>query len=187
MRFRSPAVSLALLAVIAIVALAACGPGAGTSSAPVATSAAPSLAPTDAPTESATPTASDDESPTGSPATGDVTVMLADSEFGPILTDGEGLTLYGFVPDEASGESTCYDSCEAAWPPLLESDEVTVGEGLDDSDFTLVARTDGTMQVKIGGWPLYYFANDAAPGDTNGQDLNDVWYVVSASGELIGR
>ena len=28
-------------------------------------------------------------------------------------------------------------------------------------------------------------ANDAAPGDTNGQDVGDVWYVVSPTGEPI--
>jgi predicted lipoprotein with Yx(FWY)xxD motif len=68
---------------------------------------------------------------------------------------------------------------------LLAEGEITVGEGLDDSDFSAVARTDGTMQVKIGEWPLYYFANDAAAGDTNGQGINEVWYVVSPSGEAI--
>jgi len=47
------------------------------------------------------------------------------------------------------------------------------------------ARTDGSMQVKAGNWPLYYFKNDAAPGDINGQDVGDVWYVVSPTGEPI--
>ena len=57
--------------------------------------------------------------------------------------------------------------------------DITVGEGLDASKFTTPARTDGTKQVKVGTWPLYYFNNDAAPGDTNGQEVGDVWYVVS--------
>ncbi len=26
--------------------------------------------------------------------------------------------------------------------------------------------------------PLYYFVRDAQPGDTNGQGLNSVWFVV---------
>jgi predicted lipoprotein with Yx(FWY)xxD motif len=46
-------------------------------------------------------------------------------------------------------------------------------------------RTDGAEQVTYNGWPLYYFANDAAPGDTNGQGVNDVWYVIAPSGEVI--
>jgi predicted lipoprotein with Yx(FWY)xxD motif len=49
-----------------------------------------------------------------------------------------------------------------------------------------VARTDGSEQVTYNGWPLYYFANDAAPGDTNGQGVNEVWYVLDAAGDGIG-
>jgi predicted lipoprotein with Yx(FWY)xxD motif len=68
---------------------------------------------------------------------------------------------------------------------LLAEGEVTVGAGLDASLFTTVARTDGTMQVKVGDWPLYYFAADQAAGETNGQGVGDVWYVVSPTGEQV--
>jgi hypothetical protein len=40
--------------------------------------------------------------------------------------------------------------------------------------------------VTYDGWPLYYFAQDAAPGDVNGQGLNDKWYVVDPAGAAIG-
>jgi predicted lipoprotein with Yx(FWY)xxD motif len=33
---------------------------------------------------------------------------------------------------------------------------------------------------------LYYFANDAGPGDVNGQGVNDVWYVLDPAGNGIG-
>lgn len=110
--------------------------------------------------------------------------MVADSGLGEILVDAQGRTLYLFTPDEA-GEPTCYDACAATWPPLLADGEITVGEGLDDADFSTAARTDGGEQVRIGNWPLYLFANDAAPGDTNGQGVNDVWLVVGPDGEPI--
>ena len=87
-----------------------------------------------------------------------------------------------FTPDEA-GTPTCYDQCATAWPPL--TGEVTAGTGLDASKLTVVDRTDGSKQVKYGNWPLYYFANDVAAGDVNGQGLNDKWYVVGADGEPI--
>ena len=32
-------------------------------------------------------------------------------------TDGKGMTLYVFTPDKA-GDSTCYDKCATAWPPV---------------------------------------------------------------------
>jgi predicted lipoprotein with Yx(FWY)xxD motif len=39
--------------------------------------------------------------------------------------------------------------------------------------------------ITYNNWPLYHFAGDSAPGDTNGQGLNDVWFVVGADGEPI--
>lgn len=159
------------LPIFAAVALAACTSTAASPS-PAAPTAAP---PTPAPASS--PDAS-------SPGTGSAAVMVATSDLGEILVDGEGRTLYLFTPDEA-GTPTCYDACADAWPPLLASGDITVGTGLDDSDFTTATRTDGGDQVKVGTWPLYYFAGDAAPGETKGQGLQGIWYVVSPSGEAI--
>ena len=48
--------------------------------------------------------------------------------------------------------------------------------------FATFARDDGTMQVSVNGLPLYTFGGDTAPGDTNGQGVGDVWYVVGANG-----
>ena len=46
-------------------------------------------------------------------------------------------------------------------------------------------RDDGTTQLTVNGFPAYYFANDAAAGDTNGQGVGDVWWVFGADGEPI--
>ena len=178
MQFRTLVAPIFLVLALAV---AACGP-AGTASSAPPSSAVPSNAasPSDQPSPSEEPTASDE------PSAGGETVAVADSEFGQILVDGEGMTLYGFIPDQdADGVPTCYDACAVAWPPLLETDEVTVGAGLDDSDFELVERTDGGMQVKIAALPLYYWASDSAPGDTTGQGVGGNWFVVSPAGELI--
>lgn len=167
--------TLVLGTLLAIV-VAACSSGGGaTPSAAPATAAPPSEAPASAPASMA---------PASPAAGGAVTVMVADSDHGQILVDAEGRTLYMFKPDEA-GTPTCYDECETNWPPLTVTGDVSVGEGLDAATFTTVARTDGSMQVKAGTWPLYYFAHDAAPGDTSGQGVNDVWFVVSPTGEPI--
>ncbi len=164
------------LPIVAAVALAAC---AGTAASPSV--AAPTVAPpTVAPPTVAPPT----EAPSATVAAGATTVMVATSDLGQILVDGQGRTLYLFTPDEA-GTPTCYDDCALAWPPLLTEGDITVGAGLDDSDFSTATRTDGGDQVKTGTWPLYYYAGDEAPGDTNGQGLQGIWYVVSPSGEAI--
>ena len=48
-----------------------------------------------------------------------------------------------------------------------------------------VRREDGYLQVTYRGWPLYYFAPDKMPGDTLGQGVGDVWFVVSPGGEAL--
>jgi predicted lipoprotein with Yx(FWY)xxD motif len=165
----------ALLATAAIVA--ACSSGGAATAAPSV--AAPSAAPSSAAPASEAPASE-------SPAAAAVELKVADSALGQIITDGAGMTLYGFTPDEP-GTPTCYDDCASAWPPLLADDPaaVTVGAGLDASKLSTVDRTDGGKQLKYGTWTLYYFANDAAAGDTNGQGLNEVWYVIAPSGDLI--
>ena len=94
------------------------------------------------------------------------------------------MTLYVFVPDNA-GPSTCVDDCAAAWPAL--GGPVTAGEGADEAMLGTAARPDdGSEQATYNGWPLYYFAQDAAPGDTTGQGLGENWWVVDpTTGEAI--
>ena len=120
---------------------------------------------------------------TSQPAPVDSLVTVADSTLGSILVDGDGNTLYLFTPD-SQGESVCYDQCETAWPPLL--DPIEAGDGITASLLGTAPRTDGTEQITYNGWPLYYFANDTAPGDINGQGINDVWYVLTPNGDAIG-
>ena len=109
-------------------------------------------------------------------------VVLASTDLGDILQDSGGRTLYLFNPD-AQGDSTCYDDCADAWPAFVE--EGSAGEGVDASLLGTTTRTDGAVQVTYNGWPLYYFSGDSAPGDTNGQALNDVWWVVDATGNAV--
>ena len=37
------------------------------------------------------------------------------------------------------------------------------------------------------GLPLYHFSGDEAPGDTAGQGLNDMWFVLSPEGSPYAR
>jgi predicted lipoprotein with Yx(FWY)xxD motif len=120
-------------------------------------------------------------SPTTSIAPPDV--AIATSSLGSILVDGEGLTLYVFSND-APGSSSCIDSCALSWPPLAAS-TVAVGDDLDPADFSLITRPDGTSQLAVGQRPLYRFAGDIAPGETSGQGLNGLWFVVAPDGTPI--
>jgi predicted lipoprotein with Yx(FWY)xxD motif len=159
--------------------LAACG-GGDASEAP---SSAPAAAPSEAAPSEAAP--SEAASAPAEPA-GDATIVLGETTLGMVLVDAEGKTLYGFTAD-TDGVSTCYDTCADNWPPLAGDASATLGDGLDASLLTVVERTDGTTQLKYGDWPLYYFAADTTAGDTNGQGVGGVWFVVGADGALIGQ
>ncbi len=110
---------------------------------------------------------------------------------GTVLVDGQGLTLYLFVPDKQSGSSSCYGECASAWPPLLLPDGVTTpvaGTGIKSSLLGTTHRTDGTVQVTYNKWPLYTWAGDSEPGQASGQGLNNsggLWYVLSPDGATI--
>ena len=109
----------------------------------------------------------------------------SNAQFGSILVDAAGKTLYVFTRDTANTPS-CYGGCASAWPPLLASaGSPAAATGLDASKLGTAARTDGTTQVTYNGWPLYYFAKDLQPGDVNGQGLNGSWFVVSPTGDPI--
>jgi predicted lipoprotein with Yx(FWY)xxD motif len=124
------------------------------------------------------------ESPSETPAADTAALATAtDDDHGEFLVDNDGFTLYLFTPD-TEGESTCYDACATAWPPLLtDSADVGSAGAVDASLIGTVERTDGTTQVTYNGWPLYYYADDDSPGETDGQGLQSVWYLVAPGGD----
>ena len=99
-------------------------------------------------------------------------------ELGPFFTDDKGMTVYLFLKDETAGESACYDDCATAWPPVPAADGMMLPPGISGT-LSAIDRTDGSQQMAYNDIPLYYFAKDEQPGDTNGQDVGDVWYIVT--------
>lgn len=107
------------------------------------------------------------------------TVMIAyNKKVGYYLTDGDGRTLYYFAKDiPNSGKSACYGACADKWPPFY-TDKLILPPKLNANDFSVITREDGKKQLTYKGWPLYYFFKDAKPGDTNGEGVKHVWYVM---------
>ena len=63
---------------------------------------------------------------------------------------------------------------------------IKVGEGIEKDKVEFIKRPDSDLyQVMYNGWPLYTFIGDKAPGETNGQGKNDVWYLIRPNGSLI--
>jgi predicted lipoprotein with Yx(FWY)xxD motif len=105
-------------------------------------------------------------------------MLASNATLGSILVDGKGMTLYTFVNDTAN-TSNCSGGCATAWPPLTvpQGTTPTAGAGVAGK-LGVIQRADGSDQVTIDSKPLYYYAQDAKPGDVNGQGLNSAWYAV---------
>jgi predicted lipoprotein with Yx(FWY)xxD motif len=106
--------------------------------------------------------------------------------FGKVVVDGAGRTLYVYDVDTAKpSKSNCNGACATAWPPLLAGTGTPQVSGVSASLVGTVTRSDGTKQVTLAGWPLYYYANDAKAGDATGQAVGGTWWVVGANGQKI--
>ena len=124
------------------------------------------------------------------------TVMVADhGEHGAHLVDGEGMSVYLFEADtQGQGDTmavmTCEGECLEAWPPVMTQGEPQAGQGATAELLGTITHDDGTLHVTYNGWPLYYYHEDAEPGDMNGHDIEEFgaeWYLLTPEGEKAGE
>jgi predicted lipoprotein with Yx(FWY)xxD motif len=108
---------------------------------------------------------------------GTVVTSWNSPKYGEILTGANGRVLYLFTPDDATGTPTCTGSCAAAWPPLMASGAPHAEGQVNQS---LLGVSGG--QVTYNGHPLYFYAADSGPDQTNGQGSGGIWYVVTVAG-----
>jgi predicted lipoprotein with Yx(FWY)xxD motif len=111
---------------------------------------------------------------------------------GNVLADSAGRSLYFFSRD-LDGKSACTGGCLTNWP-IYSKTKLNVDPSLTAADFALITGTDGKKQVTYKGWPLYYFKDDVAPVDVNGDNVGTVWFLAKttytamiASGQLVGN
>jgi len=135
---------------------------------------------------------SKNDNPSGPPVAQNNVLLSSNANFGSILTDSLGKSLYFFSID-ADGNSGCSGGCVTNWPIFYE-ENLSLANGLDDSDFATITRTDGQKQTTYKGWPLYYFAGDSKAGEVNGDKVGDVWFVAKpdytvmvAKTQLVGK
>jgi predicted lipoprotein with Yx(FWY)xxD motif len=125
------------------------------------------------------------QAPTSSAA---AALTVARTSLGTILADGQGRTLYLFEKDMGTN-SSCSGACAVAWPPATTADrQPAVAGAADQSLVGTTTRPDGTVQLTYAGHPLYRFAGDNQPGDTNGQGSQAFgagWDVLSPAGQKI--
>jgi len=161
------------LAVIAGMALAACGTTPTASSTPSPSSSAAAKA-----------------TPTLSPAASDSVVIKTgtSSNLGTILVNSQGRTLYT-LNSETGGKLTCTlaSGCTTYWSEVDLPSGVTAASVAGSAKSTLLGTETGASGtlVTYNGWPLYTYVGDSGTGQENGEGVSSfggTWYVLSAAG-----
>lgn len=120
------------------------------------------------------------QAPPSAPAAAATVEAKPVGSIGTVLVAGSnGMTVYIFTKDvKDDGKSVCTGDCLTAWPALSVAAGATPtgGTGVTGTLGTITREDDGTLQVTYNGLPLYFFANDKAPGDSNGVYEN--WEAV---------
>ncbi len=95
-----------------------------------------------------------------------------------LLTNAQGMTLYYRTSDTSS--SVCSGGCASAWPPLLASGSTTPTSSTSLTGTLSVAQNANGSQVEYNGHPLYTFSGDSGPGQTKGEGIANIWFVVTS-------
>ena len=94
----------------------------------------------------------------------------------PGFVNNASMTVYVFDLDlQSPGQSSCNGQCSQNWPPLIAP------AGSLPSPYSAITRQDGRTQLVYNGRPLYTFAGDSAPGQTNGDNLDafgGIWHIA---------
>lgn len=109
----------------------------------------------------------------------EVIKIASKPELGDYLTSSDGRALYYFKKD-SPGKSECTGPCAEKWPVYCyKTSAIDVSDGLDIKDFSFFFRSaDGLAHLTYKGMPLYNYSGDQHPGDTKGQGVNGLWFVV---------
>jgi len=113
---------------------------------------------------------------------------VATTSLGPVLVDSKGLTVY-LLTSDTPRHSSCSVQCLAYWPlvPAPAGAAVPKVQGIS-AVLSVTKATSGASMVTAGGWPLYTFVKDKAPGDVTGEGVKafgGTWHAVSPSGVAV--
>ena len=112
------------------------------------------------------------------------TIMLADSNFGPMLFDSNKQAIYVFERDSRN-KTVCNDKCAAEWPPVLSKGAPAAADGVKASLLGTIERRGERKQVTYAGKPLYFYAHED-PGVVLCHNVNlngGYWWAIGADGK----
>lgn len=110
--------------------------------------------------------------------------VAENEEYGRHLVTADGHSIYLFTRDNR-GESVCYGGCADNYIAVEATDDLTTGEGVDESLLGSIERFDGVTQLTYAGHPLYTHVRDVEPGMTRGQGRGDEIWLVNQGGARI--
>lgn len=155
-------------AILAALALTACGGGGGGTSSGGGGYVAPTAAPPSAP-------ASQPQF---------ATVTIGGTPKQALVSTANQHTLYTFGADSANvSNCTTASGCTGTWPPYT-APAGTSSSGLS-AGFGLITRSDGSLQYTYQTFPLYAYAGDTAAGTANGQGFTSfggTWDAAQPAG-----
>jgi predicted lipoprotein with Yx(FWY)xxD motif len=113
-------------------------------------------------------------------------IFAADSQFGPVLF-GEGQQAIYYFDKETTDTPECFDACAEAWPPVLTEGEPRAGDGIEANLLGTTDRDDGSTQVTYAGRPLYYYVDDPPEQVLchNVEEFGGLWLAVQPNGEPV--
>jgi predicted lipoprotein with Yx(FWY)xxD motif len=113
-----------------------------------------------------------------SPANTKTVVTIRKTSIGDVLTDAAGHTLYWYSKDVRDKRSVCTGGCLALWPAVTGKPVAAAGIKLNGVLGT-INRGGGVLQATYNGYPLYTYTDDTAAGQTTGNDVGDLWHVIT--------
>ena len=118
---------------------------------------------------------------------GGAVVKVASTSLGKVLVDGQGRTLYLLTADSPN-HSSCNTQCLAYWPAVTPGGTVPHSVPGVTAPLASTAVAGGGSTLTAGGWPLYTFVQDSAPGDVTGEGVasfGGTWWAVSPAGQPV--
>jgi predicted lipoprotein with Yx(FWY)xxD motif len=110
--------------------------------------------------------------------------------FAGALANQSSHSLY-ILTSEKGAKFKCMGSCLTSWPPLevpTSTKSIHLGPGVKGK-IGFVARGASKKQVTFNSYPLYTFAGDSDPRQSNGQGIREfggTWTLVRASATTAG-
>lgn len=166
-----------------VVVLTGCGGGGTTASLPSVAASPAAVAASPAAVSASPAAVSASPTPTLLPTQTVLatTVLLGANSFVNLA----GRTTYVLSADTFN-TSACAAApgCTGVWPPVAPPSGVTLFGG-----FSSFVRSDGQTQLSFNGNPLYTYAGDSGPGQTNGNGINSfggIWTVAHPTLSVAG-